>query len=825
MAARARFLGDSGASAPEHWEIGAPGQRIDALLLLFCDTEADREARVEKLEAAMNEQGVRIVGGGRSDPPPSASPSISASATGSPQTAFEGGPKENASPQSPVSAGEFVLGQVDEYGMSPLPPSVAPEDDGGGTLEEREGRRLFGLNGTYLVFRKLSQDVAGFWSFVEAQAAALRGVDGAQTAEGLAAKMVGRWQNGDPLASGMPRTDATPQKGNPSNDFGYAAKDEGGLGCPVAAHVRRANPRDSLPPDATRSLKTVARHRILRRGRSFGKPVDATARSTEDGVDRGLYFIALSADLRRQFEFVQQTWLGNPNFGGLQNDGDPLLGSRDPRKDDDDSLVPAADFSFAARPYRHRLSGLPRFVQNRGGGYFFVPGMRALRYLAGAASTAPQPAPPVATAAAQVHSLFAAALAKGRVLDPGLENMGDLIVEHFQEWASEPARLSPLFRFLRKNDPIFVAPGVALITHYDDVREVFANDAAFSVSEVYAEPMHATTGDFFLGMENGPTYQREGGIARSAVRPEDPAIIRSLVARQTRDILDAARAKGAIDLVAEVTRPVAARTVRDFFGVAGPDEPTLMRWMRTIFWEIFLDPGKLPIVRDAAKKSSDEMRAYLTALIRERRSAPRDDYLSRLIARADAASPRLDDDGIRRNIGGIVVGAVDTTSKAAALAIAYLLDHPIEHARARRAAQEGNDALVYRYVLEALRFSPQTPLVLRHARDAVLVAGGTARAKEIPRGSRVVLGTLSACFDDQRVADPDRFRVDRASPDPEMFHFGFGLHRCFGLFVNRIQLPEIVKQVLSEGGLHRASGPEGTMRYEGPFPDHMRVEL
>jgi Dyp-type peroxidase family len=741
------------------------------------------------------------------------------------QTAFEGGPKEAASPQTPVSAGEFVLGQVDEYGTSPLPPSVAPEDDPGGTLEEREGRRLFGVNGTYLVFRKLTQDVAGFWEFVEREAAALRGVADAQTTEWLAAKMVGRWRNGDPLAAGMPRTDAKPQEGRPSNDFGYAEKDASGLGCPVAAHVRRANPRDSLPPDATRSLKTVARHRVLRRGRSFGKPVEEGARTVEDGVDRGLYFIALSADIRRQFEFVQQSWLGNPNFGGLQNDGDPLLGSRDARKEDDDSLVPAADFSFASEPYRVRLSGLPRFVQNRGGGYFFVPGMRALRYLAQVGTPAPRLPAPVDTSAARVHSLLSAILTKGRALDPGLENMGDLIVEHFQEWASEPARISPLFEFLRKHDPIFVGPGVALVSQYDDVREVFANDAAFSVSEVYAEPMHATSGDFFLGMENGPTYQREAGIARSAVRPEDPEVIRAIVARNTGEIIEGARAQGGIDLVAGITRPVAARTVRDFFGVPGPDEATLMRWMRTIFWEIFLDPSKLPVVREAAKKSSDEMRTYLAALIPERRRAPRDDYLSRLIARADAAVPALDDDGIRRNIGGIIAGAVDTTSKAAALAVAYLLHHPIDHARARRAAQSGNDPLVYRYVLEALRFSPQTPLVLRHARETVVLARGTARAKEIPKGSRVVLGTLSAAFDDGRVADPHRFRVDRASPDPELFHFGSGLHHCFGLFVNRIQLREMVKQVLAESGLRRTSGPEGMMRYEGPFPDRMRVEL
>jgi Dyp-type peroxidase family len=822
MASRARVLGDTGASAPEHWEIGGPGQRIDALLLLYAVGDAEREALVQTLEAAMSEQGVRVVRGGREDTTPIGLTEHFGFRDGISQAAFQGGPREAASPQPPLYPGEFILGQVNEYGTNPLPPSVAAADDPGGTLEEREGRRLFGVNGTYLVFRKLTQDVAGFWQFVEAKAAALGGVAHAQTPEWLAAKMVGRWPNGDPLAAGMPRTDGTPQTGTPSNDFGYAEKDAAGLGCPVAAHVRRANPRDSLPPDAKRSLMTVARHRILRRGRSFGKPVDEAARSVDDGADRGLYFIALSADLRRQFEFVQQSWLDNPNFGGLQNDGDPLLGSRDARRDDDDSLVPADDFSFAAEPYRQRLSGLPRFVQNRGGGYFFVPGMRALRYLAQVGTPAPAAAA-VEPSSAQVHALVSALLKEGRVLEPGLQNLGDMIVEHFQEWGSEPARLSPLFQFLREHDPIFIAPGVALVSHYDDVREAFANDAAFSVSEVYAEPMHATSGDFFLGMENGPTYQREAGIARGAVRPEDPEIIRALVARHTREILDAARAHGGIDLVAGITRPVAARTVRDFFGVPGPDEPTLMRWMRTIFWEIFLDPSKLPTVREAAKKSSDEMRTYLMALIPERRSAPRDDYLSRLIARADAAVPRLDDDGIRRNIGGIIAGAVDTTSKAAALAIAYLLDHPIEHARARRAAQSGNDALLYRYVLEALRFSPQTPLVLRYARQAVVLARGTARAKEIPKGSRVVLGTLSAAFDDTRVADPHRFRVDRASPDPELFHFGFGLHHCFGLFVNRIQLPEMVKQVLSEGGLRRVRGPEGMMRYEGPFPDRMGI--
>jgi len=148
-----------------------------------------------------------------------------------------------------------------------------------------------------------------------------------------------------------------------ANDFGYHDNDPLGLRCPIGAHIRRSNPRDSLDPQpgSAQSLAVTDRHRIMRRGRKF----------TDTDGGQGLHFVALNGNLGRQFEFVQHTWLNNPKFGGLYDDVDPLIGPRDDR----------SVFTVPARPVRRRFAGLPDFVTTVGGAYFFLPGIRALHYL------------------------------------------------------------------------------------------------------------------------------------------------------------------------------------------------------------------------------------------------------------------------------------------------------------------------------------------------------------------------------------------------------------------------------------------------------------
>jgi Dyp-type peroxidase family len=246
---------------------------------------------------------------------------------------------------------------------------VDAADDPDDVLAGRDfGRRDFGRNGSYLVLRTLQQDVGAFWRFMDDATRRPDGTPDEAARTALAAHMVGRWPSGAPVTM-APESDAPDLAG--ANDFAYHATDAGGLGCPVGAHVRRANPRDSLPPKPGEagSVAVNKRHRLLRRGRPYG--------SAHSG-NTGLHFVALCADLARQFEFVTHTWVLNPHFDGLYDDADPVLGGH---RDAGDP-VEGASFTRQARPVRRRVHDVPVFVTVRGGAYFFLPGRRALRFLA-----------------------------------------------------------------------------------------------------------------------------------------------------------------------------------------------------------------------------------------------------------------------------------------------------------------------------------------------------------------------------------------------------------------------------------------------------------
>jgi deferrochelatase/peroxidase EfeB len=130
-------------------------------------------------------------------------------------------------------------------------------------------------------------------------------------------------------------------------------------------------------------LATANRHRILRRGRSYGhRPADPRI---DDGVDRGLHFLCLNSDIERQFEFVQQTWVNNPVFGGLNGEVDPLIGNISRAE----TATTNALFTVQADPLRSRVHNLQRFVTVKGGAYFFLPSISALRYLGSLAAPGP----------------------------------------------------------------------------------------------------------------------------------------------------------------------------------------------------------------------------------------------------------------------------------------------------------------------------------------------------------------------------------------------------------------------------------------------------
>jgi len=275
--------------------------------------------------------------------------------------------------------GEFVLGYENVFGKIAQGPSVVHAGNYGRLLPDTPnypGQKGLGLNGTYLVFRKLEQDVAGFTNWLNNQS---NQTGAKMDPEVLAAKIMGRWRSGAPLMQASHRDD--PKLGQ-SNNFNFS-NDPNGLVCPIGAHIRRANPRDSLHFSPDTSVELSNHHRIVRRGRKYSEPDSESRRSNSDpnSGDRdssakptvGIYFIAINADLRRQFEFIQQTWLNNPTFNGLEGNKDPIVG---------DHRAGGGMFTIPSTPVHQELGGLQRFVTVRGGGYFFLPGKNALSYLA-----------------------------------------------------------------------------------------------------------------------------------------------------------------------------------------------------------------------------------------------------------------------------------------------------------------------------------------------------------------------------------------------------------------------------------------------------------
>lgn len=380
------MLGDTGASAPDNWRFGgARGERCDLLLLLYGRTRADLDALAARVcDRAVAAGALALVHADDSNRIDAREPfGFRDGISQPPAIGLTHRPPWRD--QELIKTGEFLLGHENEYGLNPPVPSIRADLDPHDNLppdREHPYRKAFGFNGSYLALRRLAQDVDGFHRFVADMSRDAAGQADPYRCELMAAKMMGRWPSGAPLT-------LAPERDNPAlanspilnNGFLYRPGDGAGNACPIGSHIRRANPRDSLDTRPERSFELSKRHRIIRRGRKFDSGAsEGEARHSEQGI----VFIALNADIRRQFEFVQQAWINNPAFMGLHRGKDPIAGDNDG----------AGVFTIQGPAFDRHAHGLPRFVTVRGGAYFFVPSIAALKCIAGAPR---QPATAVAT--------------------------------------------------------------------------------------------------------------------------------------------------------------------------------------------------------------------------------------------------------------------------------------------------------------------------------------------------------------------------------------------------------------------------------------------
>lgn len=410
---RAKILADTGDDKPAQWLWGSGTNAADAVLVLYARTPALLKAAEAK---AMTAKGVRLIHRVALRPLDSAAQASGHGlknqeheafgfADGVSQPLIKGVRRWRARRDRihEVEPGEFILGYPDNRGFLPLSPTlpseadpanllatVAPPPEGGyapdlGASHANLDRDL-GRNGTFLVVRQLAQDVKRFDEALDEFTEAASGHVGAppldkpKLREWIAAKMIGRWKDGTSLVR-YPHRPGTGWQGEhphiePDNDFLLGAEDPVGHRCPFGAHIRRANPRESFEPGSMEQLAIVNRHRILRAGRRYEGYVPARGKKREDG---GLMFMCFNADLERQFEFVQQTWMMAPQFHGLENEVDAVLGRGRQREEDGDRVMARLTIPTPAGPLHIR--GLPDVVRVRGGGYFFVPSKSALDYL------------------------------------------------------------------------------------------------------------------------------------------------------------------------------------------------------------------------------------------------------------------------------------------------------------------------------------------------------------------------------------------------------------------------------------------------------------
>jgi len=208
-----------------------------------------------------------------------------------------------------------------------------------------------------MAYRRMQEHVGAFRDFLRQHG------ETPEEQELVAAKLMGRWRSGAPLVLAPNRDD--PELGadmQRTNDFNYKEMDPHGYAVPLGAHIRRMNPRDTAA--------NMNRRRMIRRGAPYGPHLPEGA--SEDGKERGIAAFVICASLIRQFEFAQNVWINDKNFHELGNERDPIIGNQDG----------TLEFKIPQRPIRKKISGLPAFTTVRGGAYFFLPGLKGLRYLA-----------------------------------------------------------------------------------------------------------------------------------------------------------------------------------------------------------------------------------------------------------------------------------------------------------------------------------------------------------------------------------------------------------------------------------------------------------
>ena len=408
----------------------------------------------------------------------------------------------------------------------------------------------------------------------------------------------------------------------------------------------------------------------------------------------------------------------------------------------------------------------------------------------------------------------------------------------------------PFFKELREHRPILVTPACTLVTRFDDVTEVLNMPKIFTV-ELYIAKM----GDYLMSHDDDALHTREKSLMQGLLNRDDLPQVRAMVANIAKKILDGAN--GGIEIVNDYCRMVPATLVQDYFGLTGVDKKDLIEWSYWNQYDNFhnhpfdlLPEEKHQYILDRHAAVGEPLKKYIAELMVRRLLAVKaekatniifsmwyllcklarqfmgkkndtltDDIVTRMLRSHFAEAVDFDLKRVGFNAGGLLIGAIETTSQAVSQVIQYLLERPEWLTKAITAAGRDEPKEFDAIVWEALRYVPIAPYLFRKTASEYTVGKTTDRETTIYPGTYVLACTQSAMFDPLINENPDEFIPDRNWY--HHFNFGFGSHECLGKYVGMVMIPEMVRQVLLKPKLKATD----KIDYKsGPFPEYYELK-
>lgn len=887
MAARAKFIGDAGGDAPSQWEGYYGSQHIHVLIGLyylpwlepgFVIPRQWAGADIQRHDEYLQTLWRQLV-----DQPADSQPGHPAGAEILMQESAHviredkqikehfgyadgvsqpwirdgvsdrggGGKKENNdSPWTPLASGEFLLGYQDELYQRNHPPSP----DGSEWLPDEQeplaaAYQRITRNGSFLVYRKLEQDVVAYRAQLQ------------KGPEDLAAKLVGRHHDGRPL---------TAQPAKPlANDFDFA-DDRSGDTCPFASHMRRVNPRLTLSEGKDEGTLRVDQHRLIRRGMPYGPyiPLDADFTAAPE-QRRGLHFICYNSRIDSQFEFVQKNWINQCDFMGFpSNLVDPIVGNRH-----GDTL---GQFSFnrSALP----MFGLRQFVHVRGGEYFFAPGRKGLQMLLGLAQTLDpfwQPKQHIQTFDPRNSDPFAVAL----YVDATKLLTGKRFVKLWVEQNS--GSKTPFYYFAHPADMTSILNQPNLFTNVQYRQRIMALTGAEMLLSRSATSERQTLKMQTWKLLAPPDF---AGRMQAALQPELDAIRQRFEQDKQLDLVEGLARRLPLAIVKQfygIDPPVkdadgifSKAQIAQFFdrivfdqmpddwkanyeryGFQTSADDTLLFWIRMLFLQVFGNVYGVAFIAELAQVAAQEFLPHLDDQIRAavQGNKPTDTVLAQLIALYQQEYHLTGDELVtaaRQSVLELAVGSSDTTAKGIAMVVKTLLEWgedlpsallrllqvakqeqaiaPVQQWLQNPAARPTLDAVINsildQVAVLCLYQNPVAPLLPRYCLNGASYTTSAGEILNIEAGAVVCLVpqiTLAVELRDLLFGNNNALRETLPFTNGKFLFMADTPHACMGREIALLEIREALKMLLSLPAVRPAAGAQGTLEEKYRLPASM----